>query len=74
MGDRISNVHLCDYFEDGKLTLPGRGTVDFVTLFRVLKDYGYDDTAMLEVYSKDYSDYSELRSSYEYLLECADKA
>ena len=74
MEGRISNVHLCDYFDDGKLAMPGKGTVDFVELFRMLRDYGYDDTALLEVYSRDYNEFSELKDSYEYLLECADKA
>lgn len=74
MGDRLKNVHLCDYDDNGKLAMPGKGTFDFVKLFRKLLDNGYDGAAMIEVYASNYEKYDELRESYDFLNECLYKA
>jgi sugar phosphate isomerase/epimerase len=74
MGDRIKNVHLCDYDENGKLSVAGKGKFDFVKLFKRLKDIGYNKPCMLEVYSGDYGDFDELKQGIEHLRECLDKA
>ena len=70
MGKRLTNVHLCDYNNQGFPTLPGKGMVDFVKLFRTLKEYGYDGPLMIEVYADNYVDYDELARCYDYLNEC----
>lgn len=74
MGDRLRTVHLCDYLDDGELAIPGRGVFDFTTLFKRLRDNGFDGACLIEVYTKNYKELSELKNSYEYVLECADKA
>lgn len=74
MGDRLANVHLCDYNDEGKLSLPGKGTFDFTKLFYTLIKMGYKGDAMIEVYPENYKTYDELNSCYDYLNECLYKA
>ncbi|MDI9487362.1 MAG: sugar phosphate isomerase/epimerase [Bacillota bacterium] len=74
MGDRLKNVHLCDYDSNGKLFLPGKGSVDFVKLFKYLLDKGYEGPLIMELYAKNYDSYEEILDSYEYLKNCLDKA
>lgn len=74
MGDRLRTVHICDYDDDGKLTIPGKGTFDFVKLFSVLNDNGFDGAGLIEVYSNNYDNYDELGRSFDYLNECLYKA
>ncbi|MGI8775205.1 MAG: sugar phosphate isomerase/epimerase family protein [Actinomycetota bacterium] len=54
-GDRLAHVHLSDNrggAEDLHLPL-GAGTVDWRSVFRALKDVGYDGTITLEVFSRE---------------------
>ena len=74
IGSSLANVHLCDFFDDGKLCLPGRGQVDFVDLFKRIIDVGYQGPMMMEVYANNYTNYDEFRESYEYLKDCLEKA
>lgn len=74
MGDRLANVHLCDYNEEGKLALPGNGTFDFTRLFYTLLKMGYKGDAMIEVYPENYTTYDQLEGCYDYLNECLYKA
>ncbi|MDE6275329.1 MAG: sugar phosphate isomerase/epimerase [Clostridia bacterium] len=74
MKDRLSTVHLCDYTNDGRLAIPGRGDFDFVTFFKRLADVGYDGPCLMEVYARDYKDDDDLKESYAYLLDCLDRA
>lgn len=74
MADRLSTVHLCDYKKDGSLAIPGRGDFDFVTFFKRLKAVGYDGVCLMELYAKDYKDDEDLKRSYDYLLDCLERA
>lgn len=74
MGDRLANVHLCDYNEEGKLSLPGNGTFDFTRLFYTLLKMGYKGDAIIEVYPENYTSYDQLTACYDYLKECLYKA
>lgn len=69
MEGSISHVHLSDVDEAGNICLPGRGTFDFEECLRRLKDAGFDGAALIEVYPKDYGDYTELRRACDYLDE-----
>lgn len=68
MKGRLANVHLCDYDDDGRLSVCGKGKVDFYELFCRLIDSGYDKVCLMEVYSKDYASFEEVTAGYEYLL------
>lgn len=74
MKGRLNTVHLCDFDENRKLAIPGRGKFDFVEFFKRLMESGYDGVCLMEVYAKDYSIDSELKEAYEYLKSCYDKA
>ena len=65
----ISHVHLSDVDERGNICLPGQGIFDFEECLRRLKDAGFDGAALIEVYPKDYGDYTELKRSCDYLDE-----
>lgn len=73
IGDNLTTVHLCDYNDNRKLFIPGKGTFDFVELFQRLYDMGFDGACLMEVYPQGYQSFDELKNSYEYLLECFDK-
>lgn len=68
MGERIANVHLCDYryTKDGKVRtcLPDGGELDMAWLKAELERRGYDGAVILEVYSDNYETFDELAASY----------
>ncbi len=70
MNKSLVNVHLCDYYADGNLTLPGKGSVDFTDLFRKLMAIGYDGPVLMELYARNYDSFDEVKRSYEYLQNC----
>ena len=70
MENRLTNIHLCDYNEQGKTTLPGKGIFDFEKLFRMLLERQYTGNAMIEIYASDYQSYDEIAQCYDYLQEC----
>lgn len=51
MGDRLCNVHVCDWDETGKLCLPGEGVFDFDALMRALRAVSYNGPVVIEPYS-----------------------
>lgn len=69
----ISHVHLSDVTAEGRLCLPGKGVTDFSELFKRLAGAGFDGELIIETYSDDYSDLSELKTSLEYISELACK-
>ena len=74
MKGRLKTVHLCDYDDNGNLCLPGKGTFDFVALYRALAEAGFDGPCLMEVYTKSYKEESELKRAFEFLKECEIKA
>jgi len=50
MGDRLCNVHVCDWREDGSLCLPGEGIFDFDALFAALHQTEYNGPVIIEPY------------------------
>lgn len=74
IGSDLTTVHLCDYDEDKKLFIPGKGKFDFVDLFKRLLNNGFEGSCIMEVYPQGYKTFDELKLSYQYLLECYEKA
>ena len=74
MGKDLVTVHLCDYHNDGSLALPGKGSVDFVDLFRKLLEVGYDGPLLMELYARNYDNFDQVERSYEYLQKCVNIA
>ena len=69
MAGSISHVHLSDIDENGWICLPDKGIYDFGEIFRRLKDAGFDGSAVIEVYSKDYENVEELKRALDYINE-----
>lgn len=69
MGKSLVNVHLCDYDANGKLCVPGKGIFDFSSLIGRLRNSNYDGPLMIELYSRDYNEYSEVQDSINYIKE-----
>ena len=74
MKGKLVNVHICDWHEDGKLAVPGKGIFDFTGFFRKLTEIGYDGPCLMELYAGTYNSYDEITESYEYLLNCLETA
>ena len=69
MGERIAYVHVSDCDNNGKMRLPGKGSFDFDTLVKRLKDVGFDGALLVEVYTDYYENECELQTAIEYLNE-----
>ena len=67
VGDRIVNLHISDHTQTRDCMLPGAGTFRFDALFDRMNGLGYAGAALIEVYSGDYQDRSELSDSLHYL-------
>ncbi|MFU0799396.1 MAG: sugar phosphate isomerase/epimerase [Xylanivirga thermophila] len=67
MGDRLVNIHLCDYDEEKRLFMPGRGSFDFNQLKRLLDKKGYDGPVIMEIYRNNYKHYSEIMDGVKHL-------
>ena len=67
MGDRLANVHVCDYDAQRKLCMPGQGTYDFAALGGQLRAAGYDGPVILEPYATLFERDEELEASIAYL-------
>ena len=73
MAGRIETVHICDIVNMNQTTLPGRGDIDFADLFRRLKKAEYNGPVIMEVYGKDYNDFSELKVCCDYIRDIMKK-
>lgn len=67
MGRDIATVHVCDYLPDGRTVPIGRGIFPFPELFRRLREEGIKAPVLVELYSGDYTDFSEVADSLDYL-------
>lgn len=74
MGDRLKNVHICDWDEDGKLKMCGEGVFDYETFFKRLNDSGYDGAVLLEVYPESYGGIDDVKRCFEKMQNCLYKA
>lgn len=72
MGKNVANFHINDFDAEHICLLPGSGTVDHGRIFRTLSENGYSGPAIIEVYSSNYSDISEIAQSAEYLRSLAE--
>lgn len=71
MGDRLRHVHALDQDAQGRLCLPGQGTLDWRALMAELRARGYDGAVILEPYEWLARDPDALRRSLDFLREAA---
>lgn len=67
MSGRINTVHLSDVDANGKMCLPGKGTVDFYKLFKMLDRAKFRGNMLIEVYTNDYNEPCEIAESLQFL-------
>lgn len=72
MGSSLTHVHASD-FNGEKMILPGFGQFDFDELFKRLRGEGFDGAVLVENYADDYTDFLQLKTSYEFLKEKSEK-
>jgi len=69
-GPRIGHLHISDNLGERDDHLPiGSGVIDFLKIIRVLKQYGYEDTATLEIFSDDRRELKKSRDRFEEILK-----
>lgn len=67
--DNIKHYHISDHTVSSDCLLPLDGGFDFKEFFNKLKNFGYNGTAIIEVYSSCYKDYNQIYNSYKNLKE-----
>ncbi len=67
LGKNIFQVHLSDCLPERDCIAPGTGNYDFKRLFSALKAVGYDKSALIELYRKNYGEPEELAIAKSYL-------
>lgn len=67
MGERVANVHVCDFDVHGNLYLPGQGSFNFNSLYQELYSIGYQGPIIMEVYRNNYGHYREMLKSLNFL-------
>ncbi|MCI6925500.1 MAG: sugar phosphate isomerase/epimerase [Butyricicoccus porcorum] len=72
VGDRTVNLHISDYDTQSDCLMPGQGKVDFSALFGRMEALGCG-SAMVEVYSDDYTRLAELEQSRLFLQSAAQR-
>ncbi|HBC95698.1 MAG TPA: sugar phosphate isomerase/epimerase [Clostridium sp.] len=67
MGSALENLHLNDRDDKNSCLLPGKGNVDYKKILCKLKEIGYNKVGIIEVYSDNYKDYSQLKMAKDYI-------
>lgn len=67
IASRLVNVHINDFDEVRSCLLPGEGIFDYDELFGALHDAGYDNQALIEVYSSNYTEERQIADAAEFL-------
>jgi sugar phosphate isomerase/epimerase len=67
MGSGIVHLHLSDHLPGRECLPPGTGETDFARLFHTLRNYGFDKTAVIELYRKNFEDCEQLKQSLSFL-------
>ena len=69
-GHRIGHLHVSDNLGERDDHIPvGTGTIDFIKIVQALKQYGYDDTATLEIFSEDRRELKKSRDRFDNILK-----
>lgn len=68
MGKDIINFHINDRNKDNICLLPGKGDVDYKKMFCKLKEIGYNEIGIIEVYSNNYTELKQISDAKEFLL------
>ncbi len=67
MGESVVNFHVNDHDDENLCLLPGKGNVDYISIFSMLKKFRYEGPALIEVYRDNFGSLSELIDSKKWL-------
>jgi len=67
MGRNIANFHINDFDEENICLLPGEGSVDYKSIFKLLKENDYNGPAIIEVYRDNFKSQDQIVKALEYL-------
>jgi len=67
MGENLMNIHISDYSAEEVCLLPGFGEIDYVELFKKLNGINYNGDLIIEVYSSNYNEISQIKTAKEVL-------
>ncbi len=67
LGESIIQVHISDYDDNTDCIPPYEGKYDFRRLFSLLKEYGYDKSAVIELYEWSFESEKQIKKSFEML-------
>ncbi len=69
MGKSLINFHVNDRNEKNTCLLPGKGNVDFISIFDKIKSHNYSGNVIIEVYGNNYKSYSQLTEVKDFLAK-----
>lgn len=69
MDENLINFHVNDRDKDHICLLPGKGTVDFISIFDKIKAHKYSGNVIIEVYGNNYNSYSQLTEAKDFLVK-----
>lgn len=67
MGSHLRHIHINDFDHDNNCVLPGKGCFDFNLFFDTIKNAGFDNDIIIEVYRSSFETLNELLDSYKFL-------
>lgn len=67
MGNRIIHLHINDNNSTHDCMLPGTGEMDYRKLLTQTRKQGFNGTAVIEVYRKNFEEFEHLLESYNYM-------
>lgn len=69
MRDRLVNIHINDFDDIHSCLLPGEGAMNYLLFFEYLRDIGYNEQVLIEVYAANFSDANQMKRSVDFLRE-----
>ena len=73
LGENIVHCHISDADENRDCLAVGAGNYDFSELLRALSDKGYGGALIVELYRRNYGDFSELKESADVLADYCER-
>ena len=67
MGNRIIHLHINDNNSTHDCMLPGTGKMDYRKILTQAREQGFNGTAVIEVYRKNFETFEQLLKSYNYM-------
>lgn len=71
MEDRVAHLHVLDWDDQGRMCLPGQGSLDFRRLIGQLRDQGFDGTLMMEPYPALTKNDEDVQRALDFMREAA---